>query len=294
MEKYHSFYTLEPRKYHTLGQYKIYHDYPKSASLVFCHDYIIFTNLSANQLPWLNDFVPESLKDAISSNWRYYIHSNVLQKTITHSKLQQRVMGGKLLAYQYTEKMLPNGQPCIYLGILPTTTLTPTLENDTHKKCMLSHDTNNNKPIEKVWLRELIISLIYIGECYDCIMLGVNTCKKWCILVKGPRNLKLINVCQRNINWTRIYIFMGNVLQQQQKKEDLAATTASSTNTPSVTLKNINDVRCPVCRQCIDCQKAITFCRKHRTCKHIQNTMPPITIGKLTIKPCKVLEYINK
>jgi hypothetical protein len=192
---------------------------------------LIIEGNGAFDLSW----APKQLKPLLKDRWVYSLHALYnINAVISRDTFNDRVRGGEILAYRYTELPI-NGQSCIYYGFIPT------IEkqfNDTHKQSLVS--------AVDVWPRKIYVHLKSKVFC-NCS----PNCTKWMIELAN-REIKIC--CGRDIPWGKLYIIMGDA------NESVVDSLKSSRN-------------CEVCAQCFECSKGIDYCRRHKKCKHKRTTL---------------------
>lgn len=196
-------------------------------------DYAIVADFN---IDLLKCYLPVSLKDSLSNNWRYHIHVPPLK--VDRTTLKNRVIGGKILAYQYIDTISIFGNDVRYIGFL-------SVKNESH----LNVDTHTTNLISspKIWLRKLYVHLKLYSACFcddkNCVR---------CIYI--DRNMQSVTACVRNINWSDIYVFMDELDQN--------------------TTECIKEVRyCEICANCFKCNKSVNYCKTHKVCKHKIKTL---------------------
>lgn len=231
--------------------YKIICSY-EHACLFYAEDYVIFSNIPKENESWLY-FAPKLLKPLLENNWIYFIHDNRI-RNISRSVLQQRVNGGQLIAYQYSDYILElNNQPIKYIGLLNAI---PNNDLNDH-----SHKENMTPNEKKIWLKEIIIKLIYKHDCDEHKLNNNNEsdntrCRVWNIDIRGRDKIINTQMCQKKINFSNLYVFTGGYVKCTFDEEE------------SIQKYKKVPRNCKTCAQCIKCKKCISYCRRHRTCKH--------------------------
>lgn len=190
-------------------------------------DYTIVTNCDFTEYI---EFAPKSLKEAVQDNWIYVAHvSPTVRTAVTRATLRARVIGGEILAYQYSECSI-EGNVCVYYGFVPT-------EGhhiaDTHKRCLLS--------AMQVWPRKMYVYLKKESAC-----MCSPGCSRWSLKMRDHGERRF---CIKQVPWKDIYIMMG----------DMDETCVEEIKEPR---------QCSVCAQCIKCASSPVYCRSHRRCKH--------------------------
>lgn len=221
-------------------------------------------------------YAPESLKEALCPRWIYNLHIGQSESSkIKYSNLQQRIKGGEILAYRYTECII-EGNEAVYCGFIPTKA--PKTEDliGTHKICRFS--------LQEVYPRKLYVHLKRMpGRCFCTFENSKDDfdtstmCFQWKgLMYNGSERI----FCSKKIDWCNLYVFMGEA--DEECKE--------FTKIPR---------DCPVCAQCRQCNIGAFYCRKHITCRHKK---AKIFIGKNSnlstilkrnipkIKPCKIIK----
>lgn len=197
-------------------------------------DYTIVADFDIN-LP-KKSFIPSSLKDSLINNWRYHVHVPPLK--VDRMTLKKRVIGGKLLAYQYIDTISILGNDARYIGLLPVKNESD-LDIDSHKICFISSP--------KIWLRKLYVHLKLFSSC-DC---NEKSCVR-CTYIN--RDMQPVTVCIQQINWGNIYVFMNELDENA--------------------VEFIKEPRfCQICANCFKCNKSVTYCRVHKRCKHKVKTL---------------------
>ncbi|ATY70214.1 GrBNV gp09-like protein [Tomelloso virus] len=190
-------------------------------------DYTLITDA-----PFKIENAPKELKPLLRKRWIYKLHVNsTLAPIIKRSVLLDRVIGGQILAYRYTECSVA-GNSCVYYGFVPTIAKT---FQDSHSTCYVA--------AKELWPRRLFI---YLKVGYSCNC-GEKNCTTW--------NGDTVNYptreafCAKKIKWDRLYIMMGD--------------------SDKSCLEIIRPFRsCEVCAQCFACSNSMDFCRKHKKCTH--------------------------
>lgn len=176
-------------------------------------------------------FAPASLKAVVRDNWHYLVHvSPTVRVAVTRAALRARVIGGEILAYQYSECSI-EGNDCVYYGFLPTERQNIA---DTHKRCLLS--------AMQVWPRKL-----YVYARRESACMCSPGCSLWSFKVRDCDRER--RFCIKRVPWNEVYIMMG----------DLDETCVEEIKEPR---------QCAVCAQCIKCANSPVYCRSHRRCKH--------------------------
>lgn len=197
-------------------------------------------------------YAPIALKPLLAKKWVYKLHvDQTISPVITRSTLRDRVIGGEILAYRYTECSIA-GNSCVYYGFIPTIVKR---FDDSHNTCYISSVS--------VWPRKLYV---YLKRGYACAC--SPGCCMWTIHMDNYSTTQ--SFCAKKIQWAKIYIMMGEY--------------------DTSCVEQLKPIRsCEVCAQCFDCSKNTSFCRKHRICKH--KTAKPLedvlTITKSSMKQCK-------
>lgn len=213
-------------------------------------DYTILTDA-----PFDSTFAPKEIKPLLKKKWIFKLHVNqTLSPLITRPVLRDRVEGGQILAYRYTECSVAGNQ-CVYYGFIPTIEKT---FKDAHKTCYISS--------MDVWPRTLYV---YLQQSYACTC--SDGCNSWKSRMSDSKTFS--SFCKKKIKWDQIYIMMGGY---DKDCHDY-----------------IKDFRsCSVCAQCFDCSKSVKYCRKHKQCKH--KTAKPLEevkeIVNSSIKQCKLYQ----
>lgn len=189
------------------------------------HDYTLITDA-----PFDVQCAPLALKPLLQKRWVYKLHINpTLSPVITRSVLRDRVIGGQILAYRYTECSVA-GNMCVYYGFVPT--LAKQFP-DSHSTCYIA--------ASDVWPRKLYVYL-KLGYACNCS----PGCTMWTMTLDG---LQTAIGCVKHLNWDRLYVMMGDV--------DRRCVEAP---------KAIRS--CEVCAQCFACSNSVGYCRAHKVCKH--------------------------
>nr|DBA13130.1 TPA: gp09-like protein [Oryctes rhinoceros nudivirus] len=197
-------------------------------------------------------YAPTALKPLLAKKWVYKLHvDQTVSSVITRSTLRDRVIGGQILAYRYTECSIA-GNSCVYYGFIPTIVKR---FDDSHSTCYISSVS--------VWPRKLYV---YLKRGYACAC--SPGCCMWTIHMDNYSTT--LSFCAKKIKWDKIYVMMGDY--------------------DTSCVEQLKPIRsCEVCAQCFDCSKNTSFCRKHRICKH--KTAKPLedvlTITKSSMKQCK-------
>lgn len=199
-----------------------------------------YTILSDEDFTDYVKYAPPSLKEHIRQRWIYNMHiGQSYSSTINSQQMNQRVRGGEILAYKFAECMI-EGNQAVYCGYVPT--IQPADLTGIHKTCRFS--------LQEVYPRKLYVYLVRrLGRCvcsFDENAAASNDCSRWQIkLYDGENRI----CCSKNIDWTKIYIFMGE---------------------PNTDCKEFMKIPrdCPVCAQCYKCSVGGFYCRTHVVCKH--------------------------
>lgn len=239
-------------------------------------DYTLITN-DDSSAELLREHVPRNIKPLVESRWHYAIHLPQMQLSVTKKLLLDRVNGGEILAYKYTEANI-EGNQCCYYGFLPTITHSDDLPNSpgfqhlnnirdtlafnsrgtTHRICRIS--------VRAIWPRKLFV---YIKRTYKCSC--SPNCHLYQVMVRNSKDLHTF--CLKKMPWSSLYIMMGD--------QDLDS------------VDTVKDLRtCPVCAQCFQCSKSATFCRRHRKCNHTKSMLfesnsSAILVADSKIKLCR-------
>lgn len=257
-----------------LGETKFFCDVP--LFLVNLDDYTLIVN-DGDAADILQAYAPRSLKTVMERRWHYAIHLPQMQMAITQAMLRDRVNGGEILAYKYTEGNI-EGNTCCYYGFVPTIVHTKDAVTS-HKSLSSLLNINDGKAFNSrgsthricrvtakaIWPRKLYI---YLKRTYPCPC--SKGCQLWQVMVRNSSDLHTF--CIKQMPWGSLYVMMGD-----------ADETAVDT---------VKDLRvCSVCAQCIDCSKSSTFCRRHRICKHKKSMMFELNTSDLVsdsnIKLCR-------
>lgn len=195
-------------------------------------------NLKLHDLNLIADFdlkkyqevlLQESIHHLYSKHWNYY--TEIQKINVTQKHLREKVKKSEILAYHYVEASLNLNRVCEYGWILPTN----------FKNIPCSRKTMSLTGL-KVWPREVYVVLEQVGACLSCE--NCITCKY------KTRNLKEVTTCIKKIDWSEIYLFMGD------EKEDLIIIPKEQR-------------KCKVCNNCFKCSAIpIGFCKNHKVCKH--------------------------
>lgn len=261
----------------TFGNCTVFKD-PGSSGLksITMEDYTIITNADFSEYVHL---APTSLREALLENWQYVLHvANNVSPSVTRSTLHSRVLGGQLLAYSYTACSI-EGNQCVYYGML--TTKEETLDSS-HKTCRISST--------KVWPRKLYVYLRKGAFC-NCS----NGCFAWGSLRRtvkeyntGTYRYACLKRCGDDF-WRNTYVMMG--------EEDEFSYDA---------IKEGGARACVVCAQCYECSQRPTYCRKHKTCKHVPRVLfggnsaivmgndKPYSLGTVRVKKCRKFSITPK
>lgn len=237
-------------------------------------------------------YAPLSLKSALQPRWIYNLHIGQSDSsTINTENMQQRIKGGELLAYKFTECII-EGNRAVYCGFIPTMATGSKLTG-THKTCRFS--------LQEIFPRRLYVHLKRRpGRCVcsfdnfdDSAVTATNintvadsssssappssssssdNCSQWQVtMYDGTKRI----FCCKIIDWTNIYVFMGE--SDSECKE--------FTKIPR---------DCPVCAQCYKCSVGASYCRTHTVCKHKkaqifvgENSALSNVLVKPKIKRCK-------
>lgn len=256
----------------SFGNYTFYKDSESSGLWsTKMKDYTIITNADFSDYIHL---APTSLREIVQENWQYVLHvANNVSPSVTRSTLQSRVLGGQILAYSYTPCSI-EGNQCVYYGML--TTKEEDLEYS-HKICRISST--------QVWPRKLYVYLRKGAFC-NCS----TGCFAWGSLRRTAREYNsgvYRYACLKRCGdafWRNIYVMMGegDECSYDAIKEGGART-------------------CEVCTQCFECSQRPTYCRKHKTCKHVPKVLfgggssfvmgndKPYSLGTVRVKQCKKL-----
>lgn len=213
-------------------------------------DYTLITDA-----PFDCTYAPAELKPLLKTKWVYKLHvDQTLSSIITRSILRDRVNGGQILAYRYTECSIA-GNNCVYYGFIPTIKKG---FKDSHQTCYVASTS--------IWPRKLYL---YLKRGYAC------NCSKDCSMWTSHMDdyATVQSFCIKKIKWNNLYVMMGDFDEK--------------------CLEQPKAIRsCEVCAQCFDCSKSAKYCRKHRVCKH--KTAKPLesvlSIINTTMKECKLFK----
>lgn len=210
-------------------EYKIGKDTFLSKTPLFRIEMSDYTIITDAKFDW--KLAPKELKPLLKHRWVYKLHiDQTLSPIITRSVLRDRVTGGQILAYRYTECSIA-GNNCVYYGFIPT--IMKSFE-DSHNTCYVSSIS--------IWPRKLYV---YLKRGYTCSC--SSGCSTWSSRIEDYVSTQ--NYCEKNIKWDQLYVMMGDYDETCCEKP-----------------KTIRS--CEICAQCFDCSKSERFCRKHKVCKH--------------------------
>lgn len=220
-------------------------------------DYTIISNVDFTKYI---DIMPKEIKPLLAERWFYVLHiSHGMQLSVKRSDLINRVSGGEILAFKYTECSV-EGNECAYYGFVPTILKTSKqFADETHKICKFA--------MQEMWPRKLYVYIKIITLC-DCSLPNIECMK--CIITSGDGDTKK-QTCLQRLPWDQVYIMMG----------DVDETCIDKLKTPR---------QCEVCAQCHNCSKSTNFCRLHRVCKHKRTVISldsEFNFKNSKIKPCK-------
>lgn len=219
-------------------------------------DYTLISNVDFTK--YIN-LVPKEIKPLLTERWFYVLHvSHGMQLSVKRSDLINRVSGGEILAFKYTECSV-EGNECAYYGFVPTIKkYSKQFTDETHKICKYA--------MQEMWPRKLYVYIKILTPC-DCS--STDQCMK-CIITSGDGETKK-QTCLKRLPWDEVYLMMG----------DVDETCVDKLKTPR---------QCEVCAQCHNCSKSTNFCRIHRVCKHkrmIISLDSEFNFKNSTIKACK-------
>lgn len=232
------------------NEYKIGYDIFMSKSNLYKIEMSDYTLIS--DAPFDCADAPMALKPLLKK-WVYKLHvSQTLSPIITRSVLRERVAGGQILAYRYTECSIA-GNPCVYYGFIPT--ISKQFEDSTHNTCYIASVA--------LWPRKLYV---YLKRGYTCTC--SEGCSMWSSRIDDYSTTKTF--CSKNIKWGELYVMMGDFDE-------------TFVEIPKVFRS------CEVCAQCFDCSKSARYCRKHKVCKHktAKSLEDVLSIVGSAIKQCK-------
>lgn len=214
-----------------------------SLQTIECADYTIILTAQLTEL----DTVPTHIKPLLQHRWHYSIHVNQTQTPIVNiDVLKARNTGGEIVAFKCTEFSI-DGHNSIYYGFIPTMSNFITPQMNTHRVCRVT--------CVEMWPRKLYIYLEYVPQSNVVCLCEPTKCASfWSVRLADYTTTQ--TYCLKTIPWGNLYVIMGS---QEESYCDLV---------------NVEVARnCAVCAQCYECSKNITYCRKHRKCKHKKATV---------------------
>lgn len=216
------------------------------------------------------DLFPLELKLLLNPNWFYHLHVPPLR--IQRNHLQMRVIGGSILAYQFSDDLSISGNNVVYFGFLPTINKR---FDDAFNQIINQNDDEslNSKPVfdepdkhkclgsaQKVWPRKLYVRLDRVADC---------ACGEDCLCVKVyTRDKKYQNFCLKTIDWSKIYVFMGDFDEKCKEGSKVSRT-------------------CIICANCFPCSQRIDYCKSHKNCKHTVGAVKGSKLFAAEFKKCK-------
>ncbi|UDM55461.1 gp09-like protein [Phenacoccus solenopsis nudivirus] len=236
----------------------------------------LFSNF--NVKPYLQH-VPFDVRDKLEKHWRHVIHVEENSRAaFGRLSLKQRVLGGQILAYYYTELSIMN-YPCIYYGYLPSYNQR---KQTPQQQLMLDDEryyTTDRLYVsaQKIWPCTLFAYLERVGVCEcskRCVLVKLLTRQKispitthsvaeynYCLenrsfddvlkMEKRSADIESVGVCIKRLRWDDVYLMMG------KEKEDMDENAFE------------REIRvCNICAQCRKCANSATYCRTHRKCTH--------------------------
>lgn len=214
------------------------------------------------------ELFPKELKPKLGLNWYYHMHVPPLR--IQRHHLQKRVIGGGILAYQFSDDLSISGNNVVYFGFLPTVCQnfddsfkSITKETESVPSEIVFDEPNKHKCLvsaQKVWPRKLYIYLRRVASC---------ACGEDCLCVEiENRDRRKQNYCLKSIDWTKIYIIMGDL-------DEMCREGAKESRT------------CTICANCFNCSKSVDYCKSHKVCKHTVSAVNGSKLVMSEFKKCK-------
>lgn len=256
-----------------LGETRFFSEVP--LYMVELDDYSLIVN-DDTAIESLKAHVPRSIKEKLEPRWHYAVHLPQMQLAVTKKLLRDRVDGGEILAYKYTEGNI-EGNVCCYYGFIPTLTHSDdSIIDDSHKinNSVAFHSRGTTHRVcrittKAIWPRKLYV---YMKRTYKCPC--SDDCHLWQVMVRNSKDVHTF--CLKKMPWSSIYVMMGD--------------------TDANTVDTVKDLRvCPVCAQCFQCSKSTTFCRRHRKCKHKKSVLFELNNSTLvadsSIKLCRKAKH---
>lgn len=239
----------------------------------------------------LLQYFPGEIKPILNDkSWFYFFNFSPLgdKVPVSRQSLHNRVLEGKILAFQYSLCEPVPFNYAAYIGFVPARD--SFLENNDYGQV-------HRLPIIgslKVWPRQLLLKVK--GNCKKCFCKSSDTntgggvgssistddsrsSDRECFLVCFEyRDSTTHYGCIQNIAWDKVYLEMGEYDK-------------SVSDQTSKSLRN-----CSICAQCYSCSRLpYTFCRKHKTCKHkIKIVLEPdsLTESSTSMKACKKIKLL--